>query len=931
MKELELPTQLKGSWHHALILTYGANIPFFENALWRQFNRSCRNKIILADGRRYLESCIDYAHSGLARHLNQLYVAEGIFTPHAAHAKLILLTNPKQGRLLVGSGNLGWQGYASGGEQFSQYEYNIDSDDGDEVLNAFLTVRELVETLLSRGHISSEPAKRRIRRLLEQTPWLYQSPVGHWQPVRHNLNDSFLNQLQQAVGDEAVKELWLLSPFYDEKAVALKRMLKALKPRRATLLVQPGYTSVDPGALQRMLDKFTHCQVRAFSINRHSPYVHAKLYLLKLPDRAICLQGSPNLSQVAMLRPASRGNIELANLLTGPPKVFDYLLKALDIRSKAVPLNKLDLSYTKPEAPPKPLSNRWYLTGGEWHNDQLSLTFQGALPDLKQASLVIANRVFGFDVRHQEAGRLELKLSPGAVALLGQPVPITIRWGEGDDALTSNPIFVCNRAALDAVLEVTDESETLGRIGELDLDDEEFEQLLGELDAALMIDRRSVWQLAGRPSPTTTNDDDDESLRLSYADINYDMLRRHPKIVQYVDRGLGGRGYTHSRLQIILNAITDHFRGLLDVSVGPQLIETMTADLEESQAETEAEREQEEEEKQQWRRTSGQRLQRILKNFIRRYLRGLRSPDFQELAGFEVITQNYIIFTHMLWRLFAKGWVETEFVVDSLLQTWTFFWGSATQTGYYRELDETQQTQALQWIQEHHADAGLLAALYYSAHLTRLEHWQKPRFSLRDFWRELLRHPPFEATGKTLEETWRIVSHLIPYKSPPPTTIVDELASLSQFETKYNFLCTLEAKHQYPRHSCAFEKVTVWRRSLSKDVSVSCLVLRIEEALADKDAAIALLQAWMRSETLDYYRIASPDRDGSHKMLLYEVSEASGLYWARDRGEDPVDFGPVVLQPLDWEVALLEMKDLAAQVDADLVLAPARTSVPSLR
>ena len=50
MSEFELPEQLDGPWHHALILTYGADIPFFENALWRQFDSRCRSKVILADG-----------------------------------------------------------------------------------------------------------------------------------------------------------------------------------------------------------------------------------------------------------------------------------------------------------------------------------------------------------------------------------------------------------------------------------------------------------------------------------------------------------------------------------------------------------------------------------------------------------------------------------------------------------------------------------------------------------------------------------------------------------------------------------------------------------------------------------------------------------------------------------------------------------------
>lgn len=128
MNTLELPEQLRGPWDHVLILTYGVDISFFERSLWPQLPARCRNKIILADGLRYLQKCESYAQQkGLVRHLNQSYVVAGIFGPHAFHAKLILLTNPERGRLLVGSVNLSRQGYASGGEMFTVYDYSPDS------------------------------------------------------------------------------------------------------------------------------------------------------------------------------------------------------------------------------------------------------------------------------------------------------------------------------------------------------------------------------------------------------------------------------------------------------------------------------------------------------------------------------------------------------------------------------------------------------------------------------------------------------------------------------------------------------------------------------------------------------------------------------------------------------------------------------------
>ncbi len=312
MNPLKLPEQFQGPWKHVLILTYGMDIPFFEHALWPQFDSSCRNKIILADGQEYLMACANYAQSGLVRHLNQRYIAEGIFSPHAAHAKLILLVNSEQGRLLVGSGNLGWQGYASGGELFTQYEYSQESP---AALVAFLSVRELIEGLKSRGYVSAV-ADRHLQHLLEDTPWLFRSATSEWRPVRHNLDQNFLVQLKEAVGNEAVQELAIISPFLDKDVVALESMLTTLRPRRAVLLVQPGWTSVDLAALRKMLHRFDELAVRPFGLRGEDAYVHAKCYLLKLAGRAICLQGSPNLSQVAMLMTDPKGNIELANLLT---------------------------------------------------------------------------------------------------------------------------------------------------------------------------------------------------------------------------------------------------------------------------------------------------------------------------------------------------------------------------------------------------------------------------------------------------------------------------------------------------------------------------------------------------------------------------------------------------------------------------------------
>jgi hypothetical protein len=915
---LKLPEQLIGPWRHALILTYGINIPFFENALWSQFNAGCRNKIILGDGRCYLEACASYAESGLARHINQRYVADGIFSSRAAHAKVILLTNSEQGRLLVGSGNLGLSGYASPGELFTRYEYY---PEWPETLPAFQAVRELLEGLITSAFIG-DTAVRHVELLLSETPWLYHNTNIEWRPVRHNLQRPFLDQLAETVADEPVEELWVLAPFYDEDAQALGEMLRRLRPQQTKLLVQPGSTSVKPDALERTIATSTlSCQVRAFaSKDKETSYFHAKLYLLKLPGRAICLQGSPNLSRVALLRTVPQGNIEVANLLSGPRDSFDYLLDPLLIDTATLDIHALGLSYQKDRVVDEEETVGWRLISGEWLGQELRLRFQGILPDLDGANLNIGGALFPLQVAAREAQRLTLLLSPEATTLLQRPVPLSLEWGEARQRVASNPIFVSNRASLNATIEASDD-EKIGRVGDLDLDDEELEQLVGELEAHLVIDRCSVWQVAGRRSPTGNSYDDDEALRLDYADVDYEMLRRHPRLQQYTAIGRPGSSPVRTRLQLILRSITDHFQGLVDVASG-KVSPTAVLTLEESDAQTEAEREAEETEKEQRRWSQAQRLRSTFKHFIGRYLQGIRSPDFQELAGYEVMVQNTRIFSHLLWALFQKDWFEPDsrFVIESLLKTWRFFWESSEGRGYLAQLDQEAQREVLHWLREQHADAQLLAGLYQCGRLTRTQKWQELRFELRDFWRGLLTAQPFPITSEVLEETWYWVADLYSFQPPRPTEFVDELCRLARFEIEHGFLRALEARHGYPSGSCAFERVKVRRESFANAVTVKCLSMQAGAALIDEETAVAVLQAWMQFEKLDYYRLAYPDANAARRLVFYEVADSSGVYWDKDGDLTPVELAAVLPSDTQWNKRLHELRQSAARLNQDLTL-----------
>lgn len=917
MDALKLPDQLQGPWHNALILTYGLDIPFFESALWPQFAASCRNKIILADGHHYLEACANYAKSGMVRHMNQRYVVEGIFSPRAAHAKLILLTNPERGRLLVGSGNLNLSGYASPGEMFTQYEYEPEKP---EAWPAFQTVIEMVKGLMDAGYIG-ETAMRHIHLLLDKTPWLYHAVSRSIRPIRHNLTTSFLEQLAEAVAGEPVEEMWVLSPFYDEEAVALEALLQRLRPRQVTVLVQPGYTSVKPEALARVLNAAAG-QVRTFQHQEErNTYFHAKLYLLKFPDRAICLQGSPNLSQVAMLWPVPQGNIELANLLIGARDHFDPLLDALQIEPATLDINSVELSFQSDTDSHKLKSPGWRLLGGEWQGQQLKLRFAGIMPNLDNGQLILDGVTFPVDILSQTEHLLTLSLSLEMASLLQRPIPLILQGQDGEQTVNSNPIFVCNQTSLNAMINTQGGKEKLERVGDLDLDDEDLERLIGELDAFMVIDRQSVWQVAGRRPPSAPNHDaDDEALRLDYADIDYEMLRQHPRFRQYAATGLAGSSSVQTRLQIILHSITSHFQDLLlpDPSQSRSVTISLIGD---SEAQVEEEREEEEVEQQRRQRSRDQRLRHIFKNFIRRYLRGIRSRDFQELAGYEVIAHNAVIFSHLLWVLSQKDWFEPEgkFIVESLVQTWRFFWGTADRPGYFQQLNRTEQEDVLAWVRQYHADAQLIAALFHCGRLSQTPPWHELRFELRDLWRYLLQTQPFPLNEAVLEETWYWVSDLIRYQPPRPTQIVTELLNLARFETEKSFLKAVEAKNGFNLGSCYFERVRVRREDFMDAVSVRCLSIRSDGALLDPLSAVKIIQEWMHFEKLDYYRLAYPEAQNAQRLSFYEVAAATGIYFDKTNN-NLMDLEPILITAREWQGPLDLVQRLAKSLDEQMTL-----------
>jgi len=338
--------------------------------------------------------------------------------------------------------------------------------------------------------------------------------------------------------------------------------------------------------------------------------------------------------------------------------------------------------------------------------------------------------------------------------------------------------------------------------------------------------------------------------------------------------------------------------------------------LDEDELENQTPTEAEDEGTRHRRRSSEQRLRSIIKNFLKRYFRGIRSAEFRELVGYEIVATNYVIVQHILWTLFNKEWMDSQTVIEALDEIWTFFWGGTQSQGYFDQLTSDQQMQAIERIDAQHADLELLACMYHAAYLARIGRWEDLRFRLRDTWRRVLLSPVLVVTTDVLLGASRLVQQVAPLNPPTPLDVVAELEALANFETRKTFLNALLQRLRLPAGTARFERQTVRRKGLGQDAHIDCLVLDASEALATVNGAVGILREWHRAEQLDYYRIQA---EHGKALLYYDLKSQRALYQSPEGEIRPLDPENLSPAPTAWDDPLQRLHRTSIQASETLI------------
>lgn len=295
----------------AVFLTYSLNLNFFEQLVVPKLNMAgCSHMVIIADAFGY-----DEALAQGSRTLNGVgtrYVCSPLINPGSGvqHAKMVLLIGPRQGRLLIGSGNLTLAGYGRNMELFNRFDVRFDGDATKlpTMTAPFITAWQILTRLQQTGELS-RTAMDQLNAIQELAPWLNETTARASETnVWHSLERSIYSRLHEL---GPVRELQIIAPF--QHLDTIQALARHFRPRQLTVGVDSIVPNLDGVALaQRSASWGCSLELRSLSGREGHRALHAKAIIGIHDGGAWCVTGSANCTPPALLHAWRHGgNLEL--------------------------------------------------------------------------------------------------------------------------------------------------------------------------------------------------------------------------------------------------------------------------------------------------------------------------------------------------------------------------------------------------------------------------------------------------------------------------------------------------------------------------------------------------------------------------------------------------------------------------------------------
>ena len=843
-----------GAWDHLVVGTYNADLQFFEYAVLPRTS-GVRNAVVVVDDQMLDESFEMLTHGQSLRRVNSRYLVAPCRAIGAAHAKWILLATDDRARLLIGSGNLTYSGYARDVEVFTRFD--IDRETPDQA-QPFTTLRSLLRQL-AREQRLPERAAAQLELVWKALHWMPDDSSPAATRVVHNATRPLAKQFIDAVPTK-VDRLTVYAPLWDHTCAALEQLVVGVHPGAVRVLLQPGLTTVDPLQLYRVLG-LVDGPTETVPVDTTRGVIHAKLMAAEHQGQVTLLAGSPNASTAALSCTTTSGNIELATITTLEQGVFDRLIARLEPRP---PQSATTMSLRVPQLAE--------------HDAEPGLEFRIGSATWDGASLAV--HLFGPQLAHEIEvtvgghGPWTVTVETGTATLVPD-LPTTERLEAGSwvrarpspTASWSPPTCPVRVRHLDHQLEAAPGRQAAVRrtmTGHPEVSDD-IAALLTEVEHTLVLTPQAIRQLAARS--TVVKVDASEQDTFDDLEALWASLSAHPNVVQYAELDLQTEvAGPPSDLAVLLAALGARFpRPVHGVGSGvtvaiddggdpADLAEVLGDDEHESDEERAA-------------RLADEAKQRdeLLVNARRHYRRffdractAYENPTFRELLTPQIVAAQVVVLTNLTSKLIAEDLATSGDATGWLVRLWqTAFDGTGGESGSASEITKLREhlvargwtaSLAVGLVRIAEASvrfpgAAALPRLRAAAHRV-IAHDACPPLSAQD-----LNHLAPELDATTVEEAW--------------TRLDDVLSRLSQDEIRRD----LEHAASLGEHSAAFRKEMVNRGSLGVR-PVEQLELPESLSTADEELVVALMARWMVLDPeRDYYRVLASETKNTPKVV----------------------------------------------------------------
>ncbi|AXW32867.1 hypothetical protein CJO88_05675 [Ralstonia solanacearum] len=285
-------------YHKAILLTFSFDPIFFEQVVLPDLWVGQSRDILVLGDRGQTQPAVQSA-AGHLWHLGKRYLLAPAHIRGAFHPKVFLRLGPRDGIVMIGSGNVTSSGWGGNQELGTAWMIGPDHPDRGGWLHPFFKdVQSWCDGELERNAVSR----------MTDVPWLSLTPAASIEsgPMLYSHQTHALAPaLARRWAGRRFEELKILTGSTDESGAFLRWAHATFGIRRATVAVTPSSASF---VAERLAD--LPLELRLIAAPPLRP-LHAKFYWFAGADGAAAVMGSANCSAAAwLLTPLNGGNIE---------------------------------------------------------------------------------------------------------------------------------------------------------------------------------------------------------------------------------------------------------------------------------------------------------------------------------------------------------------------------------------------------------------------------------------------------------------------------------------------------------------------------------------------------------------------------------------------------------------------------------------------